>query len=80
MADRPKRALAAEAALAGRALDEAAAVAAGALLPEDLSPLTDWRGGAAWRMEAARGLLRRLALRHTHPDLPHDVFALEAAA
>ncbi len=79
MADRPKRALAAERALVGRTLDDAAAVAAGALLGEDLSPLTDWRGSAAWRMEAARGLLRRLALRHTHPDMPHDIFALEAA-
>jgi len=80
MADRPKRAIAAERALVGRALDDAAAVAAGALLGDDLSPLTDWRGGAAWRMEAARGLLRRLALRHARPDLPHDVFALAVAA
>lgn len=79
MADRPKRARAAEAALAGRPLDDAAAVAAGAVLGEDLSPLTDWRGSAAWRMETARGLLRRLALRHTHPELPHEIFALEAA-
>jgi hypothetical protein len=31
-------------------------------------------------MEAARGLLRRLALRHARPDLPHDVFALAVAA
>ncbi len=79
MADRPKRAAAAERALLGRALDDAAAAEAGALLGEDLSPRTDWRGSAAWRMDAARGLLRRLALRHARPDMPHDIFALGAA-
>jgi xanthine dehydrogenase small subunit len=79
MADRAKRAAAAEAALAGRPFDDGAAIAAGEALAEDFTPLTDWRGSAEWRLAAARGLLRRVALRHTRPDLAPELHALEVA-
>jgi xanthine dehydrogenase iron-sulfur cluster and FAD-binding subunit A len=45
-----------------RPLDDAALREAGAALR--LSPLSDHRAGATYRLDAARGLLRRLALRH----------------
>jgi xanthine dehydrogenase small subunit len=62
MADRALRAPEAEAVLLGRPLDDAALREAGAALR--LAPMSDHRAGASYRMEAARGLLRRLALRH----------------
>jgi xanthine dehydrogenase small subunit len=80
MGPRAARAVGAEAALAGRAFDAAAVGDAVAALARDFSPLTDWRGGAAWRMAAAQGLLRRLHLRHARPDLPPEVHALEVRA
>lgn len=61
----------AEAALVGRPLDDAAFLAAGEAL--DFAPMSDWRGSAEYRLEAARGLLRRLALRHA--GLQAEVFA-----
>ncbi|MFL1461384.1 FAD binding domain-containing protein [Roseococcus sp. DSY-14] len=73
MAATALRAPEAEAALLGRALDDAAAQAAGAALR--FTPMDDHRASAAYRLEAARGLLRRLALRHTHPELPAEVHA-----
>ena len=39
----------------------------------DFTPMADWRGSAEYRMEAARGLLRRLALRHA--GVQAEVFA-----
>ncbi len=68
---RARRCLPAEAALVGRPLDDAALRAAGEAL--DFAPMSDWRGSAAYRLEAARGLLRRLALRHA--GLAAEVFA-----
>ena len=73
MAARPERALAAEAALIGRALDDVAMREAGAAL--HFTPMSDARSSAAYRLEAARGLLRRVALRHTHPHLAAEVHA-----
>jgi xanthine dehydrogenase small subunit len=73
MAAKAERALAAEAALQGRMLDDAAMIAAGAAL--HFTPLSDARASAAYRLEAARGLLRRVALRHTHPELAAEVHA-----
>jgi len=73
MAARPERASAAEAALIGRALDDAAMREAGAAL--HFTPMSDARSSAAYRLEAARGLLRRVALRHTHPHLAAEVHA-----
>jgi xanthine dehydrogenase small subunit len=60
MAATPKRALAAEAALRGATLDNpvswSAAIAA---LKSDFQPISDMRASAAYRMEAAQGLLRK---------------------
>ncbi|MCW8084457.1 FAD binding domain-containing protein [Sabulicella glaciei] len=73
MAARAMRAHEAEVVLVGRALDDAAAREAGEALR--FAPMDDHRGTAAYRMEAARGLLRRLALRHARPDLPATIHA-----
>jgi xanthine dehydrogenase small subunit len=73
------RAVGAEAALLGKPFDAAAVEAAVAVLAEDIAPLSDWRGSAAYRLAVAQGLLRRLHLRATRPDLVHDVTALEIA-
>ncbi len=74
------RAARAEAALIGRAFDEAAIAAATAALEADIAPLSDLRGSAAYRLAAAQGLLRRLHLRATRPDLVHDVTAFAEVA
>ncbi len=69
------RARGAEAALTGRPFDAASLDAAVAALAGDITPLSDWRGSAAYRLAVAQGLLRRLHLRATRPDLPHEVAA-----
>jgi xanthine dehydrogenase small subunit len=71
------RAARAEAALVGRPFDAARIAAAGAALARDIAPLSDWRGSAAYRLAVAQGLLRRLHLRATRPDLAHEVAAPE---
>ncbi|MFD2403455.1 FAD binding domain-containing protein [Novosphingobium soli] len=63
MAATPKRAAACEAALVGRRFDEATLAAAAEALKSDFAPLSDVRGSAAYRLEAAANLLRRLWLR-----------------
>ncbi|WP_137177458.1 FAD binding domain-containing protein [Roseomonas sp. AR75] len=73
------RAAGAEAALLGEPFDAAAVEAAAAALAQDIAPLSDWRGSAAYRLAVAQGLLRRLHLRATRPELVHDVTALEIA-
>jgi xanthine dehydrogenase small subunit len=62
MAATPKRAAAAEQALAGREWDEAAAQAAMAALADDYAPITDMRAGGAYRRSVARNLLYRFWL------------------
>ena len=62
-----RRAAGAEAALAGRAWDEAALRAAQAALAGDFTPLTDIRASAAYRLQVAQNLLRRFWL-ETRPD------------
>jgi xanthine dehydrogenase small subunit len=69
------RARGAEAALTGRALDHGAVAEAAEALERDIAPLGDWRGTAAYRMAVAQGLLHRLHLRATRPDLPAEVAA-----
>jgi xanthine dehydrogenase small subunit len=59
MAATPKRASAAEAALAGCAFDEAAVAAGIAALATDFSPITDMRASAGYRLKGAQNLLRR---------------------
>jgi xanthine dehydrogenase small subunit len=74
------RAARAEAALIGRPFEEPAIAAAAAALAEDIAPLSDLRGSAAYRLAVAQGLLRRLHLRATRPDLPHEVTAFAGVA
>ena len=60
MAGVPKRALAAEAALAGREWTKAAVSAAQDALAQDFAPIDDLRASARYRMQAARNMLMRL--------------------
>ncbi len=71
MAATPKRARHVEAAL----LKEGFAAAAAAV-PEDFQPIDDWRGSAAYRLQVAANLLRRLELRIARPGDPVEVEAL----
>ncbi|MCB4822054.1 xanthine dehydrogenase small subunit [Roseicella aerolata] len=70
------RAPAAEAMLTGALLAPACFAGAADELAKDVSPLSDWRGSAAYRLAAAQGLLRRLYWRVARPDLPAEVHAL----
>ena len=69
MAATPKRAVGAEAALLGRAWDEAALRDAQAALAEDFQPIGDMRASAPYRMNVARNLLRRLHIETTSADV-----------
>jgi xanthine dehydrogenase small subunit len=71
MAATPKRASHAEAALLKDGFD-----AARAALAQDFQPLDDWRGTAAYRLQVAANLLRRLELRLADPQRPVEVEAL----
>jgi xanthine dehydrogenase small subunit len=71
MAATPKRATAVEAALKKDGF--AAAIAA---VETEFKPIDDWRGSAAYRLQAAKNLLRRLELRVTAPGQAVDVEAL----
>ena len=59
MAGVPKRALAAEAVLVGSAWSEATVEAAAEALGEDFEPMSDMRASAAYRLAAARNMMRR---------------------
>jgi xanthine dehydrogenase small subunit len=60
MAATPRRAPACEAALIGASFSLATIEAAATALQSDYAPLTDVRGSAAYRLDAAANLLRRL--------------------
>ena len=60
MASRPVRASHLEQALTGRAWTEGSLADVDALITQDFAPLSDHRGGAAYRLHAAAGLVRRL--------------------
>ena len=79
MAPVPKRAHAAEAALAGRPWDEAAVEAAMAALAQDFTPIDDFRASAAYRMEVARNLLRKAWLESAGDDTRLRVVSGEVA-
>jgi len=79
MAATPRRAAAAEAALAGRAWDEGAVRAAMAALAGDYAPLSDMRASSGYRMRAAQNLLRRFWL-ETRVDDPLPLEAVNAFA
>ncbi|MBM3611802.1 MAG: xanthine dehydrogenase small subunit [Alphaproteobacteria bacterium] len=59
MAGTPRRAPLTEAALIGAPWTEAGIAPALDAIAEDFAPISDLRGSAAYRLEAARGLLRR---------------------
>jgi len=69
MAATVQRAARTEAALVGKAWDDAAVAAAQAALASDFVPLTDMRASAAYRLQVARNLLRRFWL-ETRPNAP----------
>jgi xanthine dehydrogenase small subunit len=69
MAATSRRAPAAEAALTGRQWNEAALDDAAAALAHDYAPITDMRASSAYRIQAAKNLLRRFWL-ETRPDSP----------
>jgi xanthine dehydrogenase small subunit len=71
MAATPQRASHAEAALLEDGFD-----AARAALAQDFQPLDDWRGSAAYRLQVAANLLRRLELRLAEPHRPVEVESL----
>ena len=62
MAGTPMRAKAAEAALLGQPWSDAAFAKAAAALPDDFTPLSDWRASADYRMLSAQNLLKRFFL------------------
>jgi xanthine dehydrogenase small subunit len=71
MAATPRRASHAEAALLKDGFEAACAA-----LAQDFQPLDDWRGTAAYRLQVAANLLRRLELRLAEPRRPVEVEAL----
>ncbi|WP_298397715.1 xanthine dehydrogenase small subunit [Sphingobium sp.] len=76
MAATPRRAATCEAVLIGQPFNEAAIDSAIAALNEDYSPLSDVRGSAAYRIEAAASLFRRLW--HREAGAAVSLLALEA--
>ncbi len=74
MAATVKRAVATEAAIVGKPWDAAAVAAAQAALERDFAPLTDMRASAAYRLQAAKNLLRRfwLETRREAPLAAHE--------
>jgi xanthine dehydrogenase small subunit len=62
VADRPIRALAAEAVLVGKAPGPEAAAAAAAALAAAIRPISDVRSTADYRLEVARNLVARFVI------------------
>lgn len=79
MAATPKRAAAAEAALAGREWTEETLREAMAALEQDYAPLSDMRASSSYRLMAAQNLLRRFWL-ETRPVEPLPREAVNAFA
>ncbi len=79
MAATPKRAANAEAALIGKKWSEEALVGAAATLPEDFSPLTDWRASAPYRLRVAQNMFRRFYLENSGSDGPVRLSATAVA-
>ena len=76
MAATPARAPACEAALIGQPWSLNTAIAGGAALTEDFTPLTDFRASQDYRARVAGNLLQRLHLDTTEEDVPVEVMAL----
>ncbi|SFU30078.1 xanthine dehydrogenase small subunit [Pseudoduganella namucuonensis] len=79
MAATPRRAPLAEAALNGKAWDEANLAAAMAALARDYQPLSDMRASSEYRMKTAQNLLRRYWF-ETRVDAPLAASAVNAFA
>jgi xanthine dehydrogenase small subunit len=79
MAATARRGRSVEAALIGQPWTEASVIAAAEHLAQDVAPLSDWRGSAEYRLQAAKGLLRRVFWRDRLPDQPAEVMALSVA-
>jgi xanthine dehydrogenase small subunit len=79
MAATPKRAAAVEAALVGKAWNEATVTAAMARFEDDFTPLSDMRASAQYRMLAAKNLLLRFYLETTGTAEPLQVSRIAAA-
>jgi xanthine dehydrogenase small subunit len=79
MAATPKRAKAVEAALVGRPWTMAAVEEAVAHYTEDFTPISDMRASAAYRMLAARNLLKRFFIETTGSGRPFTVGRFEEA-
>lgn len=73
MAAIPKRVKSAEQALVGKALDGVAVAACAQAIATELSPLSDWRGSAEYRLMVAQNLVERL-----HHDLAGEVVEVMA--
>jgi xanthine dehydrogenase small subunit len=78
MAATPKRAAAAEAALAGQPWSAATIEAAAEALAQDFTPITDMRASADYRLDAARNLLRRAFLETTGGSRLRDLEPVSA--
>jgi xanthine dehydrogenase small subunit len=76
MAATPKRAPAVEAALRGQPLSETSFDRAAAAIAQDFSPLSDFRATAAYRAQAAAGLIARLGAQLLQPVTVTDIWAL----
>jgi xanthine dehydrogenase small subunit len=76
MAATPKRAGHVEQALNGQAFSAATFEAAATAVAQDFQPIDDWRGSAAYRLQAAANLLRRLYWRIAEPQLAVEVEGL----
>ncbi|UWQ17687.1 xanthine dehydrogenase small subunit [Jannaschia sp. M317] len=70
MAGIPKRASQAETALDGQPVTEAAFAAAAEALARDFTPLSDMRASAAYRLQAARGVIMGTFHKLTSPEAP----------
>ncbi len=68
MAEIPKRARHAEAALIGKPWDRTRVGAAMAALDQDFAPLTDWRASAGYRRKVAANLLLKCWIETTDPQ------------
>jgi xanthine dehydrogenase small subunit len=80
MAATPKRAPAAEAALVGTTLDDAALAAAQAALELEYTPIADMRASAAYRQATAKNLLRRFVLELRQGAAPVSLDQLKVIA
>ena len=74
MAGTPKRAVQAEAALVGQALDAAVVPAFKAALAQDFTPLSDMRASAGYRLKVAGNLIERL-IYESAPEAPETRLA-----